>query len=98
MKKEMGFDSSNFAESIATILPQNPSRNSSFFAEKNMFESLQVHQVNPGDFRKKVAGVFLFLSFQAPVGETQQELFTPETSILVFLIICITIDFTPIPA
>lgn len=46
-----------------------------------MFESLQVHQVNPGDFRKKVAGVFLFLSFQAPVGETQQELFTPETSI-----------------
>ena len=48
------------------------------------FESLQVHQVNPGDFRKKVAGVFLFLSFQAPVGETQQELSTPETSILVF--------------
>ena len=45
------------------------------------FESLQVHQVNPGDFRKKVAGVFLFLSFQAPVGETQQELSTPETSI-----------------
>ena len=81
MKKEMGFDSSNFAESIATILPQNPSRNSSFFAEKNMFESLQVHQVNPGDFRKKVAGAFLFLSFQAPVGETQQELSTPETSI-----------------
>ena len=52
-----------------------------------------------------IAALSVVNQYRAHQGEDRNgifyqnlRLFTPETSILVFLIICITVDFTPIPA